>query len=1023
MEAPVDRVARGDSQLEELLQGQRRLEHTINDMKSWLERLPEVLRSTSGFKSDAGDRDTGFYPSEGDLAQEGKMLKSSTRRKQRRGFTVDLSELELELQPLPAFAEVHEDLVTMVAEELSASNEDPTAGELQHPMFASCHQSTIGGENKAKSKWSPSMPSWQVIHPAAGINSLFDASRAVFLLVDLVVIPYSMAWEVKVEGAFYWLSWLVFAFWTTDMTLNFCTGYIKDGAAVLDWRQVALHYVKHGFVVDFVVVSVELIDLIAASVGSTINTGTLLFLKILRFFKITRLVRIAAKLRAGLLERIHTATVYWTERYGLVAVHHNLGFAALIVKLMLVVSWLAHMGACIWYTVGRSSLVDGSSTWQDSYTGNVSSYMRGLYWSTSTMFSGSSHTNPENEAELALSVMWIVLGALYVTCITSLLAASLISNYEKKQEMFKKMQMLTTFLAQRRTPVLLSLAVQADFHRKLLEQDVVTELDLPSLSRVSPGLRSALRESQYTEACLALPFFRMLAAVRPTIVTGICFAMSSFSVHRSGEKLFEARQLEDRAILLARGQLGYIKVNCAAPDSRARSMQSLRPTPTGSVHPGAWICELALVVQWRTRGTMEVDVTSELLEVSAEEFQKVILSDTTLAALVSDYALQVCNLHSSDHELWSHCSDIDTSFDFDIVVSAMHKSIRTFLVSYPVLDQLATHHNTTNIGTLHLPQLPAMPRRKREFMTNVQEDLSGGWAHMFMGPAGPSSAYMVVRIVTLQLLNKDGALCVQLAEYKDNQASPKFRLPGCRVLANETPQSAFQRLLQEKMHELAPAVHVVDVRTEVTQEVSSKTGLITKYIKTKYLAELCGSMVAGVIADGASIVSGARPSADVPVKSSGSSVLASLPQPILSLEGTHHSFAMMQLRLRATSSSYHSYSIGSAERRHNSLFPGLPQVGHRFSSSSRSANSSEVIPPGAIVRVYQWWPKAAYTDLEPRRADVERELAPTLQTLPSMSWRRMLDFRLKQDANGNVSSSIALFVMGEDLSQQQVSSV
>eukprot|EP00971_Amphidinium_carterae_P220853 4384753-Amphidinium_carterae.1 len=213
------------------------------------------------------------------------------------------------------------------------------------------------------------------------------------------------------------------------------------------------------------------------------------------------------------------------------------------------------------------------------------------------------------------------------------------------------MQMLTTFLAQRRTPVLLSLAVQADFHRKLLEQDTVTELDLPSLSRVSAGLRSALRESQYTEACLALPFFRLLSHVRPSIVSGLCSTMSSFSVRRSGEKLFEARQLEDRAILLARGQMSYMKVNCS--DTRARSMQSLKPTPSGSVE-----ADVRAEVEWRTRGTLEMEATSELLEVSTVEFQKTVLLDTTLAAVVSDYAMQVCHLHSTESQLWTQCLDL-----------------------------------------------------------------------------------------------------------------------------------------------------------------------------------------------------------------------------------------------------------------------------------------------------------------------------------------------------------------------------
>eukprot|EP00971_Amphidinium_carterae_P107722 2133050-Amphidinium_carterae.1 len=193
------------------------------------------------------------------------------------------------------------------------------------------------------------------------------------------------------------------------------------------------------------------------------------------------------------------------------------------------------------------------------------------------------------------------------------------------------------------------------------------------------------------------------------------------------------------------------------------------------------------------------------------------------------------------------------------------------------------------------------------------------------------------------LVNKEGNLCVQLAENRDNQTSSKFRLPGCRVLANETTHGALQRLLQDRLNELAPAVHIVDVRTDVSQEVSSAS------------------------ADAA--VSLARPNhSEVPVKSSVSSVLALLPQPVVSFEGaqlrTHTDHTLAHLNASMGWGALHVRCDAVATDGKQQCLPFL-QPRQRRKSPLQSA-TSDVIPHGAIVRVYQWWPKETFTELEPR---------------------------------------------------------
>eukprot|EP00971_Amphidinium_carterae_P138151 2737602-Amphidinium_carterae.1 len=136
--------------------------------------------------------------------------------------------------------------------------------------------------------------------------------------------------------------------------------------------------------------------------------------------------------------------------------------------------------------------------------------MQGLYWSISTMFAGASHVNPQNATEAYFSTIWLVMGAMFVTSITSTLAAALIKSHEKQQDMNHKLHLLTAFMRQQKTPVLLSLAVLVEYKTTLMSTNEIVEADVPFLDSISPNLRAALREHRYAEHVLRFPFLGVL---------------------------------------------------------------------------------------------------------------------------------------------------------------------------------------------------------------------------------------------------------------------------------------------------------------------------------------------------------------------------------------------------------------------------------------------------------------------------------------------------------------------------------
>eukprot|EP00971_Amphidinium_carterae_P100327 1984242-Amphidinium_carterae.1 len=69
------------------------------------------------------------------------------------------------------------------------------------------------------------------------------------------------------------------------------------------------------------------------------------------------------------------------------------------------------------------------------------------------------------------------MSALFVTSITSTLAAMLIESQMVRQEITKKIRYMTTFMDQQNTPPLLAITVREDFIARISEQTRITEHD------------------------------------------------------------------------------------------------------------------------------------------------------------------------------------------------------------------------------------------------------------------------------------------------------------------------------------------------------------------------------------------------------------------------------------------------------------------------------------------------------------------------------------------------------------------
>eukprot|EP00971_Amphidinium_carterae_P087553 1732470-Amphidinium_carterae.1 len=177
------------------------------------------------------------------------------------------------------------------------------------------------------------------------------------------MVPVIIAWDLEYEGVLLVLAWLFIGFWSTDMFLNFVTGYSDSGRMQMEYSAIFKRYMKTGFVVDAAVLSVDCAELLTSALLGGDNGSSLRVLKFVRLMKITRLVRIIAKLRMGLRTQIDAIWYYRIHVHGLQNYAQYMRLGGMLFKLLLLIAWLSHFGSCLWYFLGRMLSNRREATW------------------------------------------------------------------------------------------------------------------------------------------------------------------------------------------------------------------------------------------------------------------------------------------------------------------------------------------------------------------------------------------------------------------------------------------------------------------------------------------------------------------------------------------------------------------------------------------------------------------------------------------------------------------------------------
>jgi len=660
------------------------------------------------------------------------------------------------------------------------------------------------------------------LHPTSWPRIVVDIIGFSVLLYDSIMVPYMLAWEVPTEGMNRILGWAAAAFWVLDIWVCANTGYIHDGKLVMNRSQILRRYARTGLVPDLVIVGVDLFSIIYGELiteeGSRKQRQQIQLLRAGRVAKIGRVVRVAEKLRQGLLTRLDQFMTVGLSKMGLFKYLQFLQFLLFAIKLAFFIGWLNHFGSCLWYWCGRNVPSDTGYSWiaelesdQPGLEGTRRSYLIGMYWAVTSMFSGSSFLTPSNTWESIFTQIYIICSALFVTSITSMLAAMLIQSQMGKQEQTNSMALLNKFLDQQKINPILSIAVRNQITTRLSVEKHVTELDIP-LAVLSTSLRADLRHNQYCKLFQQHPFFRIYDSLDPFVVRELCFSGLQPKDVIGGEEILSSGIVPAGAQILLSGDVSYV-YNPAEKDEEHR-LTVKRSIITESMSEGQWLCELSLWLNWRSVGNAETHSPSSFVSLPTDRLIKVLSMHPDLSHLSYNYAKQLCEFLVVEQPEEVH--DLSTGTDVDVLLANMPNSMRE-LVSFPLLELFKAHkHVLTSL--------------RRRSMENLEDDIRSGKVHLMMN--ANMEVYKVEQVVQLHVLNPEGHVCVKYGEWWPRHYKVSIGLPSKTVRGSDDGwEGALEKLLTEMKELLSWGLELNRQETEVETRSRNSSWMSTRLIK------------------------------------------------------------------------------------------------------------------------------------------------------------------------------------------------
>jgi CRP-like cAMP-binding protein len=386
-----------------------------------------------------------------------------------------------------------------------------------------------------------------IIMPESPFRISWDMFMLVLIVYYAVTVPLTVGFNLEPWSE--WLELILNLFFIADIMFNFRTPFLRKGQLVMDKREIAKHYIKTWFFVDFI----ASLPFDIYQMFNKDNNNTFVF----RLNKMIRLIRIFKLLRLLKLSRILHRMLQYTRLNPSVF---------LLLKMLSVTFFTWHWCACLYWLTASTEFDDNEPIrFPDGFlppedievSGMSHKYAWAFFYSISLTTGVGVDVVANNPMEVFFSTSMIVLGIiLHVTIIGSVTSVvSTLSSSKKKR--LQSMERTFDSLRSQSVSQVLQDKIRG-YYEYMWEHGVDVEQKVhSSIANLPRSLQVALSNEINENLRERVPIFKSLSAETSFDI----FKALTRMVFLPGDKLISEGQSGDEMFIIIKGVVKVVMRN------------------------------------------------------------------------------------------------------------------------------------------------------------------------------------------------------------------------------------------------------------------------------------------------------------------------------------------------------------------------------------------------------------------------------------------------------------------------------
>eukprot|EP00927_Polykrikos_kofoidii_P071417 TRINITY_DN6767_c0_g2_i4.p1 TRINITY_DN6767_c0_g2~~TRINITY_DN6767_c0_g2_i4.p1 ORF type:complete len:774 (-),score=63.45 TRINITY_DN6767_c0_g2_i4:203-2437(-) len=499
------------------------------------------------------------------------------------------------------------------------------------PMLWSVDDMFLDTADDGKDRWNPC-----VLYPDSPGRVSWDVLALMIVGADMILLPLLAFHDFTKDNTMRLLDDFGCIFWTLDMLLSFRTGYLKGSLVIVNGREIAMNYLRGWFIADVLVVLFEWLSFVSKTEFLLGVFGVSRYVSRYRLFlKLVRLVRtlnVTSRCSQHLLP-------FW-------------GHAVISISKMGVAGvFLIHISTCIWYVVGSKSLDGWANAAEVDSQLLYTKYLMSARWILGQLTGRTDDVPGRTTLELAFICIYAVFAVLFKTCFIGIFTTKMIELQSEYESRTKSAGCLRRHCQRYHLSNRVRVFGLQHIQRSQTLQSVRSDHEL--LMGILPSvLASDFLEEMCAPTLSKHALFERLRFTVPKGARLICTHAAKITWGAPKEIVFEKNVPGTRMLCAKDGELRYSTcrrfkalMSIWAGDSSSLSSKEFSHTEDGllgvTVEIGMCVSEMALWVNWETRGELICLSLVTFVSVDVTDFIRTVTGFTELRNLCATYAKHV----------------------------------------------------------------------------------------------------------------------------------------------------------------------------------------------------------------------------------------------------------------------------------------------------------------------------------------------------------------------------------------------